>query len=349
MVEHIGDATLYLGDCLEVLPTLGKVDAVVTDPPYNIGKAKWDKIPDYINWCGKWIKECERVLKDNGSFYFWHNDMAQIAQLMEWIRQNTKFVYNSFCIWDKGDFRALAWKNPSEDNNLRSWFSTCEYCLFYCVGSGVKTAWDRTGLSRVLTNNPAFDELREYFKTERERTGMTATALDRIMGIKASYCYWEKPTTHEYRLPDEKNYKALQTYFAGEAFRREYEDLRREYEDLRREYEDLRYVHNLDANHNNVWKSAEHNNGKQHPTQKPVDLMARIINTSSRENAVVLDPFMGSGSTGVACANTGRNFIGIELDEGYYNIAQKRIEQARTTGKQMILTEEDKEQDDQQG
>ena len=47
--------------------------------------------------------------------------------------------------------------------------------------------------------------------------------------------------------------------------------------------------------------------------------------------------------------NTGRDFIGIELDEGYYNIAQKRIEQARTTGKQMILTKEDKEQDDQQG
>ena len=99
----------------------------------------------------------------------------------------------------------------------------------------------------------------------------------------------------------------------------------REYEDLRREYEDLRYVHNLDANHNNVWKSAERNNGKQHPTQKPVDLMARIINTSSRENAVVLDLFMGSGSTGVACVNTGRNFIGIELDEHYYEIAERRI------------------------
>jgi site-specific DNA-methyltransferase (adenine-specific) len=223
--------------------------------------------------------------------------------------------------------------------------------LYYNKASGVQTEWDRTGLSRVLTNNPAFDELREYFKTERERTGMTATALDRIMGIKASYCYWEKPTTHEYRLPDEKNYKALQTYFAGEAFRREYEDLRREYEDLRREYEDLRreyedlrreyedlrYVHNLDANHNNVWKSAEHNNGKQHPTQKPVDLMARIINTSSNPGDTVLDCFMGSGSTGVACVNTNRNFIGIELDADYFKIAEKRIADAQNKPEQISL------------
>ena len=44
------------------------------------------------------VKECERLLKDNGSFYFWHNDMVQIAQLMEWIRQNTRFVFNSFCV-----------------------------------------------------------------------------------------------------------------------------------------------------------------------------------------------------------------------------------------------------------
>jgi DNA modification methylase len=122
---------------------------------------------------------------------------------------------------------------------------------------------------------------------------------------------------------------ALQAHFNGTAYRREYEDLRREYEDLRREYEDLRYTHNLDANHNNVWKSTEHNNGKQHPTQKPIDLMERIILTSSKAGGVILDPFMGSGSTGVACANTGRNFIGIELDKRYFDIAQERIENAR--------------------
>jgi DNA modification methylase len=294
------------------------IDLVLTDPPYNIGKAKWDKIPNYIEWCGEWIKECERVLKDNGSFYFWHNDMPQIAQLMEWIRQNTRFVFNSFVIWDKGDFRALAWKNPSADNNLRSWFNTCEYCLFY-------TFQDETGLSRVLMN-PAFYGLQKYFADERAKTGMSATQLDEIMGIKSSFCYWEKPTTHEYRIPDEKNYHALQKRFKGMAFCRKYEDLRREYEDLRREYEDLRYVHNLDPAHNNVWRSGERNSGTIHPTQKPLDLFERIINTSSRPGAVVLDPFIGSGTTGVACINTGRNYIGFEKDAGYFAVAEKRIQ-----------------------
>jgi DNA modification methylase len=112
---------------------------------------------------------------------------------------------------------------------------------------------------------------------------------------------------------------------------REYEDLRREYEDLRREYEDLRYVHNLDANHNNVWKSRERNNGRLHVCQKPIDITERIINTSSKEGAVVLDLFMGSGTTGVACANTGRRFIGIERDEQYFLMAKERIEEAGRT------------------
>ena len=65
-----------------------------------------------------------------------------------------------------------------------------------------------------------------------------------------------------------------------------------------------------------------------HPTQKPVDLLAFLMQNSSQENAIVLDPFMGSGSTGVACVNTNRNFIGIELDENYFNIAKERIEKA---------------------
>ena len=65
-----------------------------------------------------------------------------------------------------------------------------------------------------------------------------------------------------------------------------------------------------------------------HPTQKPISLLKEIIERSSNEGGVVLDCFMGSGSTGVACVNTNRRFIGIELDEGYFNIAKKRIEDA---------------------
>ena len=67
---------------------------------------------------------------------------------------------------------------------------------------------------------------------------------------------------------------------------------------------------------------------KVHPTEKPTGLMEFYVKNSSNEGDVVLDMFMGSCSTGVACVNTKRNFIGIELDENYFNIAESRINQA---------------------
>ena len=65
-----------------------------------------------------------------------------------------------------------------------------------------------------------------------------------------------------------------------------------------------------------------------HPTQKPIKLLEEIVNTFSNENDMVLDCCMGSGTTGVACMITNRKFIGIELDENYFNIAKERIENA---------------------
>ena len=69
--------------------------------------------------------------------------------------------------------------------------------------------------------------------------------------------------------------------------------------------------------------------GSLHPTQKPIALLEYLIRTYTNEGETVLDFTMGSGSTGVACVNTNRRFIGIELDEGYFNIAKKRIEEAQ--------------------
>ena len=68
--------------------------------------------------------------------------------------------------------------------------------------------------------------------------------------------------------------------------------------------------------------------GKVHPTQKPVALMEYLIRTYTHEGETVLDFTMGSGTTGVACKNLGRKFIGIELDQGYFDIAVKRIGEA---------------------
>ena len=77
------------------------------------------------------------------------------------------------------------------------------------------------------------------------------------------------------------------------------------------------------------FSKANNIDSKSHPTQKPVALMEYLIKTYTNENEVVLDFTMGSGSTGVAAKNTNRNFIGIEQDENYFNIAQERIETAQ--------------------
>ena len=90
--------------------------------------------------------------------------------------------------------------------------------------------------------------------------------------------------------------------------------------------EDKIYTHKYPKNIIEV--SNANQRGKVHPTQKPVALMEYLICTYTNEGETVLDFTMGSGTTGVACINTNRNFIGIELDEGYFKIAQDRINQA---------------------
>jgi site-specific DNA-methyltransferase (adenine-specific) len=67
---------------------------------------------------------------------------------------------------------------------------------------------------------------------------------------------------------------------------------------------------------------------KVHPTQKPLGLFEYLIESSSDEGDIIFDPCMGSGTTGVACANLGRKFIGIELDQDYFDIARERIKEA---------------------
>ena len=76
------------------------------------------------------------------------------------------------------------------------------------------------------------------------------------------------------------------------------------------------------------FKSVPNSKGRLHPSQKPVALLKYLIKTYTKENDIVLDFTMGSGSTGVACMETNRKFIGIELDEKYYDIAKQRINEA---------------------
>lgn len=73
----------------------------------------------------------------------------------------------------------------------------------------------------------------------------------------------------------------------------------------------------------------KHKEKREHPTQKPRRLIENILMDYSKAGQTIFDPFLGSGTTAVACINTGRNFIGIEKDADYFEIAQKRIKEAQ--------------------
>ena len=110
------------------------MDLVLIDPPYNINKDKtWDnrKKDEYIEFMGEVYTKANTILNDNGTLIFFHNEMPLIAELMMWIWNNLPtFCYNSFIVCDKGDFRALSWKNPTDDNNFAVGLTLASISLF---------------------------------------------------------------------------------------------------------------------------------------------------------------------------------------------------------------------------
>ena len=110
----------------------------------------------------------------------------------------------------------------------------------------------------------------------------------------------------------------------GTNIHRDYEDLRDEFEHLRVEFEHLRYTFNNPGKMSSVWQIPPAKaNG--HETPKPLELMKRIVEATSNPGDVILDPMMGSGTTGEACRMLGRRFIGIEKNERIFEMASRRI------------------------
>ena len=321
------EINLIQGDCLEKMKEIPdkSINLVLIDPPYNINKADWDKwktVNAYVEFMGQVFLECQRVLKDNGSFYFFHNDFLQMVELQTWINKNTKFVFKSMLTWEKYQTNkqyygknVLMYVNATQKRNYRS---MAEYCLYY-------TLQDETGLTKIKTDLNNFVSLREYSKKIQHKIGKKLKEINTILGHrKAEHFFYHSST--QWELCTEETYNELIKEFNIDEF-----EFFRKYEDLRQEYEKMRYTFNLKEVQENiscVWENNDKNSGKLHPCEKPLDILEKIIKASSNENDVVLDCFMGSGSVGVVCLNTDRRFIGIEKEEKYFNIAKERIEKA---------------------
>lgn len=206
-IEKIGNATLYLGDCREILPTLGKFDACVTDPPYGMSK--------------------EGVT----------NDAPEIADLLvpDVIDQIRKQAPMILAFWSAQRFAALE-KVFSSYKRIMIWHK--KFAVFSPSNVGYRyepLVWVQ-GDSAIQKRGDVFEHFLIAFKTQGENAA--------------------------------------------------------------------------------------------HPTQKPLSLMQEIINDFTEKDTSIVDPFMGSGSTGVAAIMQNRTFTGIEIEETYFDIACKRISEA---------------------
>lgn len=210
-MEQIGDATLYLGDCREILPTLPKVDAVVTDPPYGIGINKSNRLSVSRGFGGE----------------TWDDEAADMSWLLP---MNIPSI-----VWGGNYFDFPPTRAP--------------------------LVWDKNNAGRDFAD---FE--------------MAWTNLDMV----------------------------------------------------------ARRI---------IYRPINMDGGKEHPTQKPIEVMRWCLGWLPDEAMTILDPFMGSGTTGVAAIKAGKKFVGIEREPKYYEIALRRISEARSQPDMFIQPPEKLKQD----
>ena len=321
---------LWQGDCLELMKNIpnGSVDLVLTDPPYgtmknapidswvNRGeKAEWDTAIDPV----KIFEQISRILRQNGKVILFSQE-PYTSRLITSDIPSLPFSY-----------RAIWYKNVS-GNSLMAKYAMVNRFEDVCIFSKPCPKYDFCG------ENP----LREYFAKVLDFVGATSCKEinARLGHRKAEHCFYvtgSRNGSTQFSLCTERTYQELIDVFGIDEMDgfKEYKELKpiqEAYQEENRRNITEKYpaVFNLwqgGKSKSNVLEYKKDNDG-YHPTQKPVALLEDLIKTYSNEGNTVLDFTMGSGSTGVACVNTNRRFIGIELDEGYFNIAKKRIEEA---------------------
>lgn len=329
---EIGDCRLALGDCREILPTLGKVDCVVTDPPYHGVKSnewdnQWKTDDDFLLWVDGLSVALHNVSKFNGSLY-WFTSPQMSARVEVTLRNRFNIINN--IVWDKSGGRKGIGGTGIDVSALRGfWTANTERLIFAEPIGGDNVAANAAGYEAAC-EAVKVAIIGDYLRSEFRKAGVTNRDIAALFpsktgGMTGCVSNWLLGRN----VPTSDQYHVMRDYLGSNYLRRDYEHLRRDYEHLRRDYEHLRrpFVVTSSDEWGDVWKFGIERGG-EHPTQKPLALMRHIIKISSRSGSTVLDPFMGSGTTGVACVKLGRSFVGIELDEGYFDIACRRIEKA---------------------
>jgi adenine-specific DNA-methyltransferase len=329
--EVIGNATLYLGDCLEILPTLPKVDAVITDPPYFKVKGdywdnQWDTADGFLSWMRLVVGALSDRLEANGSLYLFAS--PQMASRVESVIRGRLSVLANIT-WNKGARRKGAAGSGVDVTSLRTfWQASSERIIFAEPYGSDEVAEGEAGYTTACENTKR-GIFGDYLRGEFQRAGVTNRAIAALFpsatgGLTGCVSNW----LIGYNCPTKEQYQKMREFLnvdGGEYLKREYEYLKREYEDLRRPFN----VTDKDQ-WGDVWEfDPPPPYPDRHPCEKPLPLLRHMLKASTKPGAVVLDAFVGSGSCGDAALGMERNFIGIEKDETHFIRACERIENAQ--------------------
>jgi site-specific DNA-methyltransferase (adenine-specific) len=308
-----------IGDCVELMQEMpaGSTDLVIADPPYyRIDNSQWDRqwktFDEYLNWIETIATEIKRVLKPNGSLFVFGDD-HRIAYVQ--VRLDKHFSFLNHLIWYKRNNQSI-----KGAMNSRRYACVSERILFYEQKSA--TGLPATGLQEIHSTvmRGEYQKVMDAngFKTKAECDEYLNEITDTKSVVTRHYF-----SDSQYCFPTLELYTKLQT--TG-FFQRDYEDLRRDYEDLRRDYEDLRRVFNPTKGMYELFDIPIIGGAANtpHPTQKPVELIERLIQNTTNEGDTVLDPFLGSGTTLEAGRRTNRNVIGFEIDLQWQHLYSKR-------------------------
>lgn len=271
------------------------VDLFIIDPPYmGVVSDRWDNqwkdMNEYIDWCEEWIKSVSRVSKHSGSVWFfgYPHQLSKIIPVFEKYGFSFK---QQVVIW-KGMKSAAG----RVSNKLKMYPTTTE-CIY-------------------VFHKESRDLIRTMLSTLKDQYNLTPQQINEHLGkCTNGGGTWSSIAglrQKNIQYPTAEDWGKLNVLFDGKL----------------PPHGDYVYKFNLQHGLTDVWDDINFyfkDGEKFHPTQKPDKLIERIIVSSSNENDVILDPFMGSGSSIINAKKLNRRFIGNDLNEDFYNIVDNRL------------------------
>jgi hypothetical protein len=293
-VERTKNCTLYLGDCLDVLPTLGKVDAVVTDPPYGESMGfHGDDSPEVASdLSGAAFKAAKACCRSGAiAACFW--TMRSLDLLLDSVRCSEWSYVRSLAMHVNGSARPDL-----------SWLPRIQPIVLFRNGMKFGDLHDRFSV---------------WLRSGIEESGLSQSDIARSLGVDSRLVMkWSRYRDPSRCLPTIKHYQRLKEIvglsgeFDSEIYGRCIE-----------RDEPRNYQHDL-------YSVRGGRSETRHPSEKPLSVVSHLCSELASSGQTILDPFMGSGTTGIACVRAGRKFIGIEKEEKYFEIALDRIRKAES-------------------